>query len=372
MTVEHSEEIHPVDYPLFTVPAHTLVSSGTRRRSVHNDLMHLFSHSHGEDVTSETVSKQLRSIASSIESVSQDEQPYISAVNSLLSSDLQQQLRSSPFSTSHVNSARIDRLILEYLHRRGYTKAAQLFTQSCHTNPLVSSINPVFELLHSLLNDLRSGNTDSSLQWLHSLPSTKEKDDLVYRIVVLQACVCVRNRNFSLAINSLRNINKEYKEPLIDQSKLVGKCLLFANNSNYLNQVIQDQIDHISTILTGQVLGYFKLGRHSSLLEICAHTGLATLKTPFCDESTAVQNCPTCKGILAEFTRKAGIKPSFRTRTVLHCPVSREDFTKCVCYALPNSNVYSSSGLIFEGDMVRDPESGELFSRSDLRRVFVA
>ncbi|KAL0240952.1 hypothetical protein GEMRC1_006188 [Eukaryota sp. GEM-RC1] len=367
--------ISPVDYPLFTSTCHNLVCSGVKRRSVHCSLDSLLSNKPNSTDSIPKFCSDLHNIALQITDITQEEDPLSSTFSSLLSDSTLSQLQASPYTASATNSSRIDRLIYEYLVRRGYSTTATLFLQSLPSTSLVQCITRPFEIISAISLDLKNSNTSSATEWILNVPASSSVDFLKFKIFTFDSCLLAKSGNWSKSILTFNSNTKDLNNDTLrlECSKLIGRCFLFAKTPTQLDSLLQQQRDQIIELITREVLSFFRLGCNQTLLETVVRTGLAALATPFCTgkEGDCVFGCPTCKGPLAESRRRSEVPSALRTVTVLRCPVTGADFSNSDAVALPNGNVLSPEALIHKGNFVIDPITNEEFRERDLKRVYI-
>lgn len=116
------------------------------------------------------------------------------------------------------------------------------------------------------------------------------------------------------------------------------------------------------------------------LLDIALSAGLSALKTPSCHSaytpssanslSTTASVCPICSTELNELAR--GMPNAHHTKSYI-------EYVENDPVVLPNGRIYGKHHLLelskefgsLAGDQVRDPTTGEIFSESEMKKVYI-
>ncbi|KAL0220413.1 hypothetical protein RCL1_000267 [Eukaryota sp. TZLM3-RCL] len=363
--------LNAVDFPLLTIPATNLAHAGIKRRSIYNDLQRLIelATNGGDDPNS--FAQKLRTLSSSIQETFTTETQDLQSLTSFL--EAFEDPDADPSSCS-----RLDRLILEYLHHKGYRETTRAFETHLATNTFTRSLIDALHLHDSIIDDLSRGLTSSAQQWLKSLPTTPEINTLLLRLKVLDCKKLLHDGHVAQVLEKFNQLHYQHPDdPLVLQAaKDLGKGLLLAKSTSTASLLTEEWVS-VATLIGNLVNKHFRLGVGAPLLEMIVQAGLVVILTPCCNSEDPVFGCPTCHGPFRDTVKESEIQPSVRVRSSLVCPITRLDLATSQTFALPNGNVYAAPAILKNADTalphskVVDPVTGESFDFGMCRKVFI-
>lgn len=276
------------------------------------------------------------------------------------------------------NEKRINRILVDYMLRRGYMEAAHLLVQSSAGLQGLTDMH-LFADTQNVLTAFESKNCSAALQWchLHATRLRKMKSPLEFQIRVQEYIELLRTNSHQAALEYARQHLTPWAEYFPGEFRKSVALIAFGPYTQcprYASYWHESRWNYLGSLFRSELLRLHALPR-SSLLELHMQAGLSALKTP--------------QSIADDYTKNADPlhSPLYR-RLAEGLPYAKHVHSKLVCslsgdvmtednppLALPNGHVYSSHALkemsLKNNGKVTCPATGNVFDMSELRRVFI-
>lgn len=285
------------------------------------------------------------------------------------------------------SQVRLDRLLVDYLLRQGYTQSARELAQERGIGELVDV--GVFQECGRIERSLREGRVQECLAWCaenkQGLKKINSNLDLELRLQ--QTIELARTGQTTQLLEALLHARKhlsstssssEGNTAATEFALLAGGLLAYPPDSGvprYQDLYSPTRYQHLATTFLRTHHELFALPSQP-LLHIALSAGLSALKTPSCHSVHALQErftstgspvCPICSTELNELAR--GVPYAHHTKSSLE-----EDPV-----VLPNGRVFGRQRLERLNEKmgkvkggVMDPLDGAKFAESDVRKVFIS
>lgn len=299
---------------------------------------------------------------------------------------------------------RLDRLIVDYLLRTGYSDTATALATSKDILPLVDL--DIFTSCHRIASSLQRGETKEALAWIAenraALKKLQEKPaekttakpppSLEYELRVQQYIELVRHGTTQKRMDAMAHAQKHLNPHALTRNED------FLRAAGLLVQPADTETEPYASMFSPhrwQTLSELFVHTHHQLLSlpfrpslhVALSAGLSALKTPACHSqynpassstpgqatlSNMTSLCPICSMELNELARN--VPYAHHTKSyVENDPI-----------VLPNGRIYGRDrleelqrkltggvGEIGEGE-VRDPTTGEVFAWEEVRKVYIS
>ncbi|CCG84385.1 protein of unknown function [Taphrina deformans PYCC 5710] len=288
----------------------------------------------------------------------------------------------------NVDIMRLHRLVVEYMLRQGFSSTARTLALHYRIDNLLDI--DVFIQSKSIADALRRQNTQPCLAWCseHKSALRKSKNALEFDIRKQEFIELIRKNLLEQAIQyAQKNLasHRELRQPEVDQV-----CALLCYKSDtqvqpYKNLYSQERWEFLADSFLQTHHSMCNIPSKSPL-EVALSAGLSALKTTSCyacdqprskNTRNLTSTCPICSPELNELASE--VPYSHAVRTHLVDPLTggpMEESNEPV--VIPNGHVYGSQSLrnwsiknSVRDQMVEDPESGQVFPISAIRRAFV-
>ena len=285
---------------------------------------------------------------------------------------------------------RLDRLLVDYMLRKGYLNSAKALAQQKNVEDLVDV--DVFARVHSIASSLRAGSLTEALAWcsehkqlIKKTSGTSASSPLEFQLRFQQFIELRRAGKLlearSHAFKHLASQIETHRESVLAASLL----LVIPPNtkmSPYVDYFSEQRWEMLADLFTTTHHELFSLST-SPLLHTALRAGLTALKTPSCHVHKDGDNigsparapgasftnsrlCPICSPELNELAKDLPYAHHSQS-LVDHDPV-----------VLPNLRIYGrqkledfSARMGVAKDTVRDPVTQQEFAESELRKVFI-
>ena len=296
---------------------------------------------------------------------------------------------------------RLDRLVVDYLLRTGYSSTATALATSKNILPLVDL--DIFTSCHRIASSLQRGETKDALAWIAENRAALKKltdkppekatspppPNLDYELRVQQYVELVRHGTTQKRMEAMAHAQK-YLAP---HSSTRNESFLIA--AGLLVQPADTKTEPYASLFSPhrwQSLSDLFIQTHHTLLSlpirpslhVALSAGLSALKTPACHsaynpassstpgQASTTSLCPICSMELNELARN--VPYAHHTKSAVeNDPI-----------VLPNGRIYGRDrleelqrklaggvGEIAEGE-VRDPTTGEVFEWGEVRKVYIS
>ncbi|KAG8532083.1 uncharacterized protein KY384_003720 [Bacidia gigantensis] len=275
---------------------------------------------------------------------------------------------------SHV---RLNRLLVEYLVRQGYSDTARSLAREKGIEDLVDL--DVFGRCERIAHELKMGSLEEALGWCaeHKVIMRRKDNKLEFELRLQQYIELCRQRKL---VEAQQHGKKHFPPHLESQSQKIyfaAGLLAFPpdRQHQYTSWYSQARWDELAALFTETHHHLFSLPSRPLLL-IALSAGLSALKTPSCHSkhtssvanasSTTTSLCPICSAELNEVARK--LPYAHHTKSYVEAdPV-----------VLPNGRVYGRDRLSeycrkmgLPEDEIKDPTTSELFHVNELVKVYI-
>lgn len=279
------------------------------------------------------------------------------------------------------DKTRLDRLLVDYLLRRGMGAPAALLASSECVEALVE--RAIFEESRVIVADLSSRTCNLALAWCseNRRRLARVNSDLEFRLRLQEFVELARNGQKRDAIVYVRAHLTGSQAHMGDVQRAMA-LLAFGPNHDcqpYKNMYAVERWDEL---VDAFLLDNYRIHGlpKESLLETTLKAGLSALKTTYCgSEEHSNPHCPTCTEPYAELAQD--LPRARHVHSVLVCLLSKsimdENNNPMV---LPNGNVYGQSALVHmsqdeevskaKGTII-DPKTQQRYDMSELRRAFI-
>eukprot|EP01117_Protostelium_nocturnum_P018610 TRINITY_DN7822_c0_g1_i2.p1 TRINITY_DN7822_c0_g1~~TRINITY_DN7822_c0_g1_i2.p1 ORF type:complete len:387 (-),score=116.72 TRINITY_DN7822_c0_g1_i2:87-1247(-) len=272
---------------------------------------------------------------------------------------------------------RMDRILIDYLLRNEYYDTAELLAKESNISELVDI--DVFKNAQKISDNLNQRECKEALKWCSENRSKlrKNNSNLEFSLRMQEFIELVRDDKSMEAIQHAQTHFTPLLSTNLDEIQTAMSALAF-------NQDTKDQrFSHLFGFQKWDDLvlqfrkEYYQLFGISDvcLLDLNLQSGLSTLKTHFCQEGNTNLDCPVCAPKLVK-TLAEEIPPALHVHSKLICRITgklMDDENPPL--VMPNGNAYSRQAMqemanTSEGRVI-DPETGEEFQFSDLKRLYI-
>ncbi|KAE8348619.1 CTLH/CRA C-terminal to lish motif domain-containing protein [Aspergillus coremiiformis] len=277
---------------------------------------------------------------------------------------------------------RLDRLVVDHMLRSGYTDSARQLAQEKDIEDLVD-LN-VFVQCQRISESLRHGETKDALQWCNENKAAlkKSQHNLEFELRLQQYIEMVRTGDKGRFVEAMAHA-KRFLAPSIDlQSTEIHRAaglLAFPRDTKaepYKSMYAPNRWTYLSDLFVRTHHELLSLPSQP-LLHIALSAGLSALKTPSCHSaytssssnslSTTTSVCPICSTELHELARN--MPYAHHTKSYVESdPI-----------VLPNGRVYGQQRLLemsskvgcVDAGKVKDPTTGEVFEKGEMKKVYI-
>ncbi|MCJ1310170.1 GID complex subunit containing RING finger motif [Agyrium rufum] len=278
------------------------------------------------------------------------------------------------------SKVRLNRLLVDYLLRRGYMESAQNLAKQKGIEDLVDL--QVFEDCRLIERSLREGrSTVEALAWCadHKALMKKTSSNLEFELRLQQYIELRREGKVLEARTHAQKHIASHTDTHLEDIYHTAGLLIFPPDTQiepYKSMYSPTRWDHLATLFIQIHHSLFSLPPYP-LLHSALSAGLSALKTPACHSklassssnarSTTTSICPICSTELNELARS--LPYAHHTKSyVENDPV-----------VLPNGRIYGRERLLamskkvgLEVGRVRDPTTGEDFEMGKVRKVYIS
>ena len=283
--------------------------------------------------------------------------------------------------------SRVDRVIVDYLCRRGFYDVAAEVARDAGVVDLVEL--EVFARAGTVLREIEAGKCTLALAWCQENRSLlrKLKSTLEFELRLQEYVELVRERQLVAAVAYARKhlSPAAVESGSLDQIRAAMGLLavpsgvfddLVPAKRAYAQLLSSDRWTQLAAQFKADCYALYGLSREP-LLDIALSTGLPALKTLACtDESDRNVECPVCSPDLGELAKPLPL--ACHAQSCLVCRISGVlmDENKNRPLILPNGNVYGRLALdemaARNGDTVTDPKTGQSFAMSVVKELFIS
>lgn len=285
-------------------------------------------------------------------------------------------LSSVPAPQAPWDKTRLDRMLVDYMFRRGVDGAAAALAEAEHIGDLVEF--DVFAASRAVAADLRARSCAVALRWCaeNKRRLSRIGSELHFRLRLQEFVELVRRGAKCEAIRYVREDTVANAVRIADEQRAMA-LLAFAPDTDcapYKDLYADARWDELIDMFEQD--NYRLHGLPSeSMLETTLKAGLSTLKTVQCgNPSTANPSCPTCVEPYRSLSQP--LPRARHVHSVLVCGISKKIMDENnPPMVLPNGNVYGNDALArisaARNGTVLDPKTNEEFPMSQLRRAFI-
>lgn len=287
----------------------------------------------------------------------------------------------TPASTTGTPAApweksRLDRLLVDYMLRRGLPNPAVSLAVRAEVEPLCDL--RLFESARTIEAALALRNVSPALRWCteNKRRLARIGSDLEFRLRLQEVVELVRARRRESAIIYVRAHLVGDPSQMRHVQRVIA-LLAFPPGTEcepYKAMYAQERWEELGRAFHRDNYKLHGLPTES-LLETTVKAGLSTLKTRQCSTAETLNpSCPTCVEPFHSLARD--LPRAQHVHSILVCSLSKrimdEDNPPM---ALPNGNVYGSSALqqigALNNGLIRDPKTGDTFQFAELRKCFI-
>lgn len=296
---------------------------------------------------------------------------HLEAAPAALAPNSSASTRGSPW-----EKTRLDRLLVDYMLRRGLSKPAVALATASDVEALCDL--RLFASAGEVVAALASHDVTPALRWCFENKRRLNRigSNLEFRLRLQEVIELARTGQWISAIAYVRTHLVGDAAQLSDVQRVMP-LLIYPQNTEcepYKSMYSKKRWEELADAFREHNFKLHGLPMES-LFETSVKAGLATLKTRQCGiPETENSNCPTCVepfNVLALHLPRAQ-----HVQSVLVCSVSKrimdEDNPPM---ALPNGNVYGNSALqqiaAANNGVVLDPRTGDSFALDELRKCFI-
>ncbi|CAG8034944.1 unnamed protein product [Penicillium salamii] len=277
---------------------------------------------------------------------------------------------------------RLDRLLVDHMLRSGYSDSAQKLAKERGIEDLVDL--GVFTQCQRVVESLRKRETKEALQWCgeNKAALKKTQHNLEFELRLQQYIEMVRTQDKSKKVEAIIHAKKYLVSNQQSQNTEIMRAaglLVFTQDTRaepYKSLFSLDRWSYLSNLFVKTHHELLSLPSQP-LLHIALSAGLSALKTPLChsayqssssnSQSTSTYVCPICSTELNDLARKMPYAHHSKS------------YVESDPIVLPNGRVYGKHRLIenstkigsVEAGKVKDPTTGEIFSESDMKKVYI-
>ncbi|CAI7599032.1 unnamed protein product [Penicillium bialowiezense] len=277
---------------------------------------------------------------------------------------------------------RLDRLLVDHMLRSGYSESAQKLAKERGIEDLVDL--GVFTQCQRVVESLRRRETKEALQWCaeNKAALKKTQNNLEFELRLQQYIEMVRTQDRLKKVEAIIHAKKYLVSNQPSQNTEIMRAaglLVFTQDTRaepYKSLFSQDRWRHLSDLFVKTHHDLLSLPSQP-LLHIALSAGLSALKTPLChsaytasssnSQSTSSSVCPICSTELNDLARKMPYAHHSKS------------YVESDPIVLPNGRVYGKHRLIelstkigsVEPGKVKDPTTGEIFSVTEMKKVYI-
>ncbi|KAK6541503.1 GID complex subunit containing RING finger motif [Orbilia ellipsospora] len=275
------------------------------------------------------------------------------------------------------SKVRLDRLLVDYMLRNGYSESAKKLAQEKDIEGLVDV--DVFLQCWSIEESLRKKSTVECLAWCQDNKNAlkKIKSTLEFELRLQQYIELVRARKLSDAVSYARKHLSGNFDTHKDDFHRASCMLAFPPErpGPYKDLYAESRWDHLVKTFVATHHNLYNIPQ-GPLLHVALSAGLSALKTPSCHSalqsrsntaSTVTSLCPICSMEL--------------NNLAIHVPYGHHttSWVEHDLVVLPNGRVYGTkrledlaSKLGLEAGRIKDPITGEEWDSIEVRKVFIS
>ncbi|KAJ5334283.1 hypothetical protein N7541_004118 [Penicillium brevicompactum] len=277
---------------------------------------------------------------------------------------------------------RLDRLLVDHMLRSGYSESAQKLAKERGIEDLVDL--GVFTQCQRVVESLRRRETKEALQWCgeNKAALKKTQNTLEFELRLQQYIEMVRTQDRLKKVEAIIHAKKYLVSNQQSQNTEIMRAaglLVFTQDTRaepYKSLFSQDRWRHLSDLFVKTHHDLLSLPSQP-LLHIALSAGLSALKTPLChsaytssssnSQSTSTSVCPICSTELNDLARRMPYAHHSKS------------YVESDPIVLPNGRVYGKHRLIemsrkigsVEPGKVKDPTTGEIFSETEMKKVYI-
>ena len=345
--------------------------------------------------------QRLHTLKRKMESLHEEEQVLHEASRRRLShlNDLYEMNSLADVKYDEWSAVRLDRLLVEYMVRQGYSESARALAREKGIEELVDL--GVFDRCEKVRRSLRGGSLDECLAWCAEYKVVMKKTDtsLEFELRLQQYIELCRQDRFVEARDHAKKYFPQYHEGHQEKICVAASLLAFkpdrrqhvctrwvffkrtSSSLTYLQQMwySQSRWDELAALFIDTHHQLFSLPSQPLLL-IALSAGLSALKTPSCHSkhasstanasSTTTSVCPICSTELNELARKL---------PYAHHTKSYVENDPVVLVHEKEGRVYGRDRLLeyckkigLEEGFVKDPTSLHIWPASELKKVYIS
>jgi macrophage erythroblast attacher len=274
------------------------------------------------------------------------------------------------------DKTRLDRMLVDYMLRRGFDDSAAALASSEGILDLVE-LN-IFAASRAVADDLERRSCTAALQWCADNRRRLSRMDssLEFRLHIQEFVELVRHGNKSGAIKYVRSnmVGNTMRIAAVQQAMALLAFGPGTDCAPYKDMYSDERWTELIEAFRQDNYRLHGLPRES-VLETTLKAGLSTLKMVHCGTTEGLNsNCPTCVEPYLSLARD--LPRARHVHSVLVCGLS-----KCIMdennppMVLPNGNVYGNDALVklsaSNNGVIVDPRTSEEFPMSELRRAFI-
>ncbi|KAL1918931.1 uncharacterized protein VTP21DRAFT_2312 [Calcarisporiella thermophila] len=280
---------------------------------------------------------------------------------------------------SRWSRTRLNRVLVDYMLRRGYKESAQKLAQDENIEALVDiELFLQSKKVEEALIARRS--CTEALQWCSENKSSlrKMKSTLEFQLRLQEYIELVRTRKLPEAIAYARKHLAPWSDTHLREIQQATALMAFPATTQcppYKRLYDASRWEELNAQFWRDCFALHSL-TPQPLLELSLQAGLSALKTPFCSQpANKSVSCPVCSPELGALAEKLPL--SHHVNSTLVCRISgaimNEDNPPMT---LPNGYVYSMRSLkemaARNGGMVRCPRTGDTFEFTQARKLFIS
>ncbi|MCJ1472874.1 GID complex subunit containing RING finger motif [Lambiella insularis] len=273
---------------------------------------------------------------------------------------------------------RLNRLLVDYLLRSGYSESARALAREKGIEALVDL--DVFVQCHRIEESLRNCDTAQGLAWCaeHKPMMKKTSNNLEFQLRLQQYIELRRDGKLLEASHHAQKYIAPHTDTHSTEILIAAALLAFPPETQaepYRSMYSSSRWNALADLFVKTHHELFSLPAQP-LLHIALSAGLSALKTPSCHSAYASSSsnassstttvCPICSTELNELAR--GLPYAHHTKSyVENDPV-----------VLPNGRIYGRDRLMqmsakvgLENGQVKDPTTGEIFGSTEVRKVYI-
>ncbi|KAK6534817.1 GID complex subunit containing RING finger motif [Arthrobotrys megalospora] len=272
---------------------------------------------------------------------------------------------------------RLDRFMVDYMLRNGYSESAKLLAHKQGIDELVDI--DVFVQCWNIEESLRNKKTTECLAWCaeNKTALKKIKSTLEFELRLQVYIELVRERKLKEAVTySRKHLSGSFDAHTTEF--LRASCMLAfppERPGPYKALYAEGRWDHLVKTFVSTHHNLYNLPQEP-LLHVALAAGLSSLKTPSCHSTLSTRHntactvtslCPICSTELNDLAKPVPYG---------HHTTSWVDHDLVV---LPNGRVYGTKRLAdlagklgLQEDKIRDPISGEEYEKTEVRKVFIS